>query len=41
MDWKQGNMMLDGILYMLNIAYQEADAEQAEKLIYQWADQFE
>ncbi len=38
---KTGYMTIDGILYMLNIAYQKADAEQAEKLLYQWADQFE
>ncbi len=37
---KAGYMTVDGILYLLHIAYLEADAAQAEDLLYQWAEQF-
>ena len=37
---KEGYIVKDGVLYSLNIAYQEKDTRQAEKLMYQWADSF-
>ena len=37
---KEGYIVKDGVLYSLNIAYQEKDTKQAEKLMYQWADSF-
>ena len=37
---KEGYIVKDGVLYSLNIAYQEKDTRQAEKLMCQWADSF-
>ena len=36
----EGYLVEDGILYSVNLAYLEPDAEQAQSLLHQWAEQF-
>ncbi len=36
----EGYMVEDGVMYYLNIAFLEKDAEQSKELLHQWADQF-
>lgn len=36
----EGYMVEDGVMYHLNIAFLEQDAEQSKELLHQWADQF-